>query len=181
MPRNSHKISSKCDFNKKMTKRKRFFIKVLRRFDFNSKFQSMSVITKNNVDDSFRFYIKGAPEKIVQQCKKESIPKTYHETLLQHTKNGLRVLACATKLLTNVVESELQDEDNRTKYESNLTFLGFIIFRNKLKRDTKNVIENLNSSECNIFIATGDNPFTTISVAKECELFKNSNILLCKI
>jgi len=139
----------------------------------------MSVITQNNIDDSYRYYIKGAPEKIVQICKKESIPETFEEILLQHTNSGLRVLACATKPLENISKSDIEDND-RHKYEENLTFLGFIIFRNKLKRDTKTVMENLNKSSCNVVIATGDNPFTTVSVAKECNMInKKCNVMLC--
>jgi len=139
------------------------------------------VITKNNMDGSYRYYIKGAPEKIVQLCKKESIPPSFDDILVQHTTNGLRVLACATKLLEFGDDFDYED-DNRYKYEDNLTFLGFIIFKNKLKRDTKYVIENLKLSENKIVIATGDNAFTTISVAKECTLINNNcNIILCKL
>ena len=79
------------------------------------------------------------------------------------------------------MEKEEYEMDNRSFYENNLTFLGFIIFRNKLKRDTKTEIENLNESGCKIVMATGDNPFTSISVAKECGLIKyNCNVFLCK-
>ena len=143
----------------------------------------MSVITQNNYDDSLRFYIKGAPEKIVKLCKKDSIPINFDENLLMHTKQGFRVLACATKYLDkNIPFDEILDDTKRDTYETNLTFLGFIIFRNKLKKDTKTVIQNLNSSDCKIVIATGDNPFTSISVAKECELIeKNTNIMLCDL
>jgi len=66
------------------------------------------------------------------------------------------------------------DEMNRKKFENNLVFLGFIIFTNKLKKDTKNVIANLKNSNCKLVMATGDNPFTSISVARECELIENS-------
>lgn len=58
-------------------------------------------------------------------------------------------------------------------YESDLTFLGFIIIGNKLKTDTKNVIKQLKQSGCKIVMATGDNPLTSISVAKQCSLFDN--------
>ena len=134
----------------------------------------------NNLDSSYRFYIKGSPEKIVQLCQKPSIPSNFDETLLQHTKSGFRVLACATKILNIQNENELRVDD-RNNYENELTFLGFIIFRNKLKKDTKTVIENLNLSSCNVVIATGDNPFTSISVAKECELIRNDcDIMVCK-
>jgi cation-transporting P-type ATPase 13A2 len=59
---------------------------------------------------------------------------------------------------------------HRTKFENNLTFLGFIIFKNKLKKDSKDVITTLKECNSKLILATGDNPFTSISVARECEM-----------
>ncbi len=61
----------------------------------------------------------------------------------------------------------------RSRFENNLIFLGFIIVSNKLKPDTSNVITILKKSNCKIFMATGDNPFTSISVARQCFLINN--------
>ena len=90
----------------------------------------MSVIIKNCLDESYRFFIKGAPEKIYQLCAIKSLPVNFEEIQMNHTKNGYRVLACATKLIPYKETYFL--EENRTKYENNLSFLGFIIFKHKL-------------------------------------------------
>lgn len=43
-------------------------IALIRRFDFSSKLQRMSVIAKNMYDDTFRSYVKGSPERIRELC-----------------------------------------------------------------------------------------------------------------
>lgn len=88
------------------------------------------------------------------------------------------MLACASKKLS-YEDNYYEYKNDRLKYEKDLTFLGFIIFMNKLKKDTKLVINNLNNINCQLVMSTGDNPFTSISVAKQCELIKSdSNIYL---
>ena len=171
IPKNSYNITEKLFF-KNINNRfngKQFILTIIKRFEFSSKFQSMSVIIKNNFDSTYRYFIKGAPERIIKFCNKDSIPLDFNNKLIEHTKNGYRVLACATKFLEMINEENLMHEEDRTMYENNLTFLGLIIFRNKLKRDTKQVISKLKNS-FKVVISTGDNVFTSLSVAKECEL-----------
>jgi cation-transporting ATPase 13A2 len=175
IPKKSFKITGELVFRKEKNRLsgKRYKLTIIKRFEFSSKFQSMSVIVKNCLDDSYRFFIKGAPERIIQLCNPTSLPCSYNDMLMEHTKNGYRVLACATKFLEGNNESKYSKEEERSKYENDLTFLGFIIFRNKLKRDTKHVIAGLKNSDCKLVMATGDNPFTSISVARECELIES--------
>jgi len=58
---------------------------LIRRFDFSSKLQRMSVIVKNFIDNSFRVYVKGSPERIKELCKDSSLPKNYDEILEIYT------------------------------------------------------------------------------------------------
>ena len=82
----------------------------------------------------------------------------------------------------NFDEDADENEEDREKFESDLIFLGFVVFRNKLKRDTKHIISKLISSNLNLVMATGDNPFTSISVARECGLIERSKeIFFCDI
>jgi magnesium-transporting ATPase (P-type) len=151
-------------------KNSKYQLIIIKRFEFSSKFQSMGVIVKNCLDDSYRFYMKGAPEKLAQLCIPSTLPKNFEKKHMEHTKNGYRVLACATKILPNREDYNL--EEDRGKFEENLQFLGLIIFKNKLKRDTKHVISNLKNSNCKLVMATGDNPFTSLSVARECNMIE---------
>ena len=72
---------------------------LLRRFEFSSGLQRMSVICRNEFDDKYRAFVKGSPEMISSLCIKESLPPNYKEVLDIYTKEGYRVIALATKVL----------------------------------------------------------------------------------
>lgn len=55
-----------------------------------------------------------------------------------------------------------------------LTFLGFIILKNKLKEDTLYFISKIQECSIDLKISTGDSIFTSISVARECCLIKQN-------
>ncbi len=179
-PKNAFKITEDAIFRNPGRKCNPFRHILIKRFDFESKFQSMSVIVKNNFDNSFRYFIKGAPERICHICDKNSIPMEFNEKLEEHTKMGFRVLACATKVISE--RQDYDEETDRTKFETKLKFLGFILFKNRLKVDTRSVITKLNQSNVKLVMATGDNPFTSISVGRESDLLSTeiNNIYLCK-
>lgn len=72
---------------------------LIRRFDFSSKLQRMSVIVRNFYDGSFKAYVKGSPERIQELCDPSSLPKNYEEILQIYTECGYRVLALAQRPL----------------------------------------------------------------------------------
>ena len=153
-------------------------LKVIYRSHFESRNQSMSVIVKNNFNDSIRLYIKGAPEKIIMQCLETSIPLNYDEIHRKYTLQGFRVLACATKLISENSEKEEEiicNEEYQNYKNNDLIFLGLILFQNKIKTHTKKVLQKLKNDGLFPIISTGDNAFTSISLVKECNLVKNNS------
>jgi cation-transporting ATPase 13A3/4/5 len=52
---------------------------LVRRFDFSSKLQRMSVIVKNFSNGTYKSFIKGSPEKIKEMCTPESLPENFDE------------------------------------------------------------------------------------------------------
>ena len=72
---------------------------IIRRFEFSSALQRMSVICKNQIDGKFRAFVKGSPELIGSLCLNSSLPPNYNEVLDNYTKEGYRVIALATKEL----------------------------------------------------------------------------------
>ena len=151
-------------------------LKVIYRSHFESRNQSMSVIVKNNFNETIRLFIKGAPEKIIVQCLKESIPINYDEIHRKYTLQGFRVLACATKLIAENPNNELDiicNEEYQNYKGNDLIFLGLILFQNKIKINTKTVLQKLKDEGLFPIISTGDNAFTSISLVKECKLVQN--------
>jgi cation-transporting P-type ATPase 13A2 len=97
------------------------------------------------------------------------VPGDYEELLAYYTHRGYRVIACATKHIPRLSWVKVQ-KMKRTEAESELDFLGFIIFENKLKSSTADVLQELEAAGIRKVMCTGDNILTAISVARECQL-----------
>lgn len=55
----------------------------------------------------------------------------------------------------------------RENIECDLKFLGFVLLNNELKPETIPTIKSLHNARIKTVMATGDNPLTSISVARE--------------
>ena len=115
---------------------------LIRRFDFSSSLQRMSVICKNYFDNKFRCFVKGSPEKIQELCDPQTMPGNYDEVLEQYTKEGFRVIGLATKPLPNLNYRKAMSIQ-RSEIEKDLTFLGLLIMENKLQPETPGAIAKL--------------------------------------
>ena len=65
---------SMSDLSQNGAKDANYQLALVRRFDFSSKLQRMSVIVKNFIDQTFKAYVKGSPERIRELCSEESLP-----------------------------------------------------------------------------------------------------------
>lgn len=158
---------------------------IIKRFTFTSKNQRMSVIIRKNEalnqssDQNFRVYCKGAPEKVYSLCKTESLPCNFNSILIKLTSKGYRILGICMKYLAYTSINDVITI-KRDVIESDMTFLGFIIFHNPLKPATFSSIKSLRESKYNLVICTGDNLLTACSVAKECGML-DSYKQLCEV
>ena len=85
-----------------MRRPKRYRNALIRRFDFSSLLQRMSVICKNDMDEGYRAFVKGSPEKISELCDSQTIPRNFQQVLTEYTQEGYRVIALAFKELPNL-------------------------------------------------------------------------------
>ncbi|THY34942.1 hypothetical protein D6D01_01751 [Aureobasidium pullulans] len=146
---------------------------VLKSFEFVSQLRRASVVVRQFGDPSGNVYVKGAPECMKEICRPDSFPPDYEELLSYYTHRGFRVIACATKHIFKLNWLKVQ-KMKREEAESNLEFVGFIIFENKLKPTTTGIIEELRDANIRTVMCTGDNILTAISVARECNLIDRS-------
>jgi cation-transporting ATPase 13A2 len=146
---------------------------VLRQFEFVSQLRRASVIVRRFGSKSGDIYVKGAPEVMKDICRPDSFPTDYEELLAFYTHRGFRVIACATKSIAKLNWLKVQ-KMKREEAESNLEFIGFIVFENKLKDSTAPVIEELARANIRKVMCTGDNILTAISVARECGLINKT-------
>ncbi|GAA6025566.1 hypothetical protein JCM11491_003215 [Sporobolomyces phaffii] len=140
---------------------------VLRSFDFVSSLRRMSVLVKKLKSNSVEAYVKGAPEVMVDICDKSTLPDDYEEVLADYTKNGFRVIALAGKSMPNLTWIKAQ-RLKRDAVESDLRFLGLVVFENKLKPGTTPAIATFRAAHIPTRMVTGDNVRTAISVGREC-------------
>lgn len=147
---------------------------LIRRFDFTSALMRMSVICQNRIDNKYRVFVKGSPEKIQELCNSETIPQEYFDVMSNYTKEGYRVIGFATKVLEDFSYKEVMRIE-RLDCEKQLTFLGLLVMENKLKKETNGVIQVLNDCKIRTIMATGDNVLTAISVARQCSILNQEN------
>lgn len=124
-------------------------------------------------------YTKGAPEKIVELCKQETVPNDFHEMLKIYTSNGYRVIALAGKSLDASISWQQSLKLSRDSIESDLTFYGLLILQNKIKPETAPIITELNNANITTLMVTGDNLLTALCVARKCgQIPKNNRIIV---
>lgn len=87
-----------------------------------------------------RSLVIGAPEFIRKLCYGKTLPSNYLERLESLSKEGYRILAMGRKLFPGWKPHKVMAM-SREQLESDLEFVGFIIFKNNLKPESKQVIQ----------------------------------------
>lgn len=140
-------------------------------------FNSSKKYSITQIDNGKRMnLIKGAYEKIIDNCK-----YCYDETgkvmtfvnkeklknrLLNYTKMGIRVLALATSVNTEIESLH------------NLTLIGIVLIKDEVRKEAKEGIELVKHAHIHTVMITGDNKETASSIAKEVGLLSNDSIIL---
>uniref|UniRef100_A0A8C2VVI1 Cation-transporting ATPase n=1 Tax=Chinchilla lanigera TaxID=34839 RepID=A0A8C2VVI1_CHILA len=145
-------------------------IAILHQFPFSSALQRMTVIIQEIGGDRLAF-MKGAPERVASFCQPETVPTSFVSELEIYTTQGFRVIALAYKKLEADHHTAAL---TREKVESDLVFLGLLILENRLKEETKPVLEELISARIRTVMITGDNLQTAITVARKSGMVSES-------
>jgi len=157
--------------------RSQYELAILRKFEFSSNLQRMSVVIKNKNENLSKIYMKGSPEKIRDLCREDTVPKNFDNMLSYYTNKGFRIIGLSMKMMKmDYIQSQKLKRENA---ESNMIFLGFLIFENKLKEKTKSSINILRNAGLKLIMATGDNVLTAVSVSKECNMICDKSEILC--
>ncbi|EFC46286.1 predicted protein [Naegleria gruberi] len=150
---------------------------ILKIFPFKSSLQRMSVIVKHQSGKIFCF-TKGSGEMIKQLCdNSQSVPFDFYQTLYSNSHKGYRVIGVAFRELF-IDDLEMIQTIDRNQVECDLKFIGLICLENKLKKETPQVIKKLLKCNLDVVIASGDNPFTVTSVARQIGLMTSEKIYL---
>uniref|UniRef100_A0A8C5Q4A9 Cation-transporting ATPase n=1 Tax=Leptobrachium leishanense TaxID=445787 RepID=A0A8C5Q4A9_9ANUR len=142
-------------------------VTVLLQYPFSSALQRMSAITQVIGEEELVVYMKGAPEMVAKFCKPETVPNEFFDELQYYTFQGLRVIGVAYKVFQSEKCADFDSLD-RDEVESDLNFLGLLILENRLKPETRPVLEELNAAKIRTVMITGDNIQTATTVARNC-------------
>jgi len=140
-------------------------------FDFTRKMMSIAV-----AGPAGKYLItKGAPEEILQRCRSyrqgqntsvfsELIKTKAMAYYNKASADGYRVLAVASKTLTEIKEKYTKDD------ESDLELLGFVAFLDPAKQGVKKILRELKTMGVEVKVITGDNELVAERICHEVGL-----------
>ena len=112
--------------------------------------------------DSNLLIVKGAPERIEQFLKE---PSKTEDLVGEFASQGLRVLACAIKHLSNE-HQQISDEDL-----SDMEFIGLCGINDPPRDGVADYIKKCERAGINVIMITGDNEYTAKAIGKEVGIF----------
>ena len=155
-------------------------IAIVRQFQFSSEAQSMSVIVRDLSSNLFKIFCKGSPEKLKMIADPKTIPDDFHTVLDKYAENGYRVIAVGMRVLPSNFKAVKIDKLIRSEVEKDIQFLGLIVFENRIKKETKPIIEELHNANMRSIMVTGDHIQTALSVARECRMITSNTVIIVK-
>ncbi|KAH8582004.1 cation-transporting ATpase 2 with 8 transmembrane domains [Cryptosporidium sp. chipmunk genotype I] len=153
-------------------------LEILKVYEFCSKLRRMTVVCRNPAKPyELLVFCKGSPEQLKSICQPESIPSNLDECVINYSRCGMRILGFAVGYINCPNEDLLSflETLSRNEAEERLNFIGLMVFANKLRPSTIDVISTLKDANINCIMSTGDHIFTSIAVAQECGIFSSSN------
>ncbi|KAJ1569337.1 hypothetical protein HK405_006484, partial [Cladochytrium tenue] len=149
---------------------------IVKRFEFVHSNAYMTVLVRDPIENRLYVFLKGSFEKIRDLCHPSTIPANFNEVSRFHASEGCYVLAFACRQLpasTSVEEAvRLTRDVLENAGDISMRMLGLCLFRNELKPDTGEALENLRDGGCRVVMITGDNADTAVFVARKCGMIR---------
>ena len=145
---------------------------VVKRFEFDHTLMTQAVIVKDE-SGTLHAYVKGSQEGIKRLCDPTTLPVDYDAIAKNCARQGIYQIAIASvkKLAPDINVSQL----SRDEVERDLSFVGFVNFKNILKEETRGVLSQLDEGNIRAIMITGDNILTGINIAQECNMIRPSS------
>jgi len=145
---------------------------IITEFTFDNERKRMSSVYR--VNDQYQSAVKGAPESILAQSTSilegqavvaltESSRQLILERVAQMAAEGLRIIALASRTLT-------QAENSLEEVESNLTFTGLIALADPPRPEAREAIALCQRAGIRTIMITGDHPLTARAIARQVGL-----------
>lgn len=119
-----------------------------------------------------RFYLKGAPERIMQMCELSEDDRTHWKAKVENLANaGFRVLALADD------QEQAISSSHKTSFEG-LRLLGLVGMYDPLRDGVRHSVQSCHEAGVQVAMVTGDHPATALSIGKELGLATDANQVL---
>ena len=154
-------------------------------FDSNKK--RMTTFVKENDDDEFRIYTKGAAEYIKNYCKYYINSETGEKKFLdEHSLKKLenKIEKCNNDMLRTIyiAYKDITSEDFENKNEeidkTDLILLAVLGIRDTIRNGVKEAVIKCKQASVNVLMVTGDNIKTAISIAKASNIIEDDDIIV---
>jgi cation-transporting ATPase 13A3/4/5 len=130
---------------------------------FESRFQSMSVLVRDRVSGERFVFAKGSPEKLhaLSETQFTGFPGLIKELSLE----GYRSIAVSARRVESEAEFERLASGEREECLRGTRLLALVTFANKLKEEAPQIIRTLAQAAIATKIVTGDNIFVAVQTA----------------
>ncbi|KAG1112899.1 hypothetical protein G6F42_014612 [Rhizopus arrhizus] len=156
-------------------------LKVLQRFEFQHARASMSIAVKDMTTGHVHVFCKGSFERIADVSAR-GLPENFDEITSQSARVGCYVLGMAHRdlgMLSPEEEDQLATNCTRDELELDLEFIGLVLFKNLLKEDTADAIQQIKQGDVRVVMITGDNALTGVFIGQQCHLVPpNTHVIL---
>lgn len=123
----------------------------------------------------FCLLVKGAAESVKKICRPESIPHDFDDKVNEYAKQGLRIIALAYREVEDAAQTQAQ-------LESDLEFLGLMMFDNPLKASTRGMVDRLKFNNFDCKMITGDHLYAAINVGYTSGILEQTESLwICSL
>lgn len=130
---------------------------VVKRFEFDHSRMTMSVLVRDP-EGNYYVFIKGSFEAVAEVADRSTVPDSYNEDGKKLALDGVYVLGLGFKRFKwdpSYSLEKLSRDDVEAK--GSITMLGYLLFRNELKEDTPEAIQELRDGAVRPVMVTGDN------------------------
>lgn len=148
-------------------------VRVVFSYPFSSETKNMTTVIEGK--DGMLAYTKGSPEKIMDMCAlTPEARRAAEERIRAFQEKAGRVLAFAHKKIEETPDFETQ----RAAVESGMTYDGFAVLADPLRRDVGEAVECCRRAGIDLKILTGDNIVTARAIAAELHLLEEGRMTL---
>ncbi|MHA1510439.1 MAG: cation-translocating P-type ATPase, partial [Promethearchaeota archaeon] len=153
-------------------------------FSFDSTIKRMSKIYKKDGKDIL--FTKGATEWILPLCSQyhldgknlpinDEIRDKILENMNLYASQGYRILTITNREFNeNPFEKDLESDNAREKYESDLVFLGIVVILDPPRDDVFQAITDCKKAGISVIMITGDSISTGKAIAEKLDIFDES-------